>query len=76
MTFSEREYDLMYTVLNALVRRPYSELNTMYGSDTIDAMQVIFQKLDWREWLDARGMAYEQMTESDWMEAYAERYDA
>ena len=74
MTLSEKEKRVVIGVFGELMGREYSELNTFLGSETIKEMQTLYSKLRHEEYCERRGIAYEEMTEEDFIEAELERY--
>ena len=74
MTLSEKEKRVVLGVFGELMGRKYSELGTFLGSETIKEMQTLYSKLRHEEYCKRRGIAYEEMTEDDFIEAELERY--
>lgn len=69
---TERETRLIQGVLAELCRKPYSELNTVFGSVTITEMQTLLSKLDCKPYCDRHGIRFEDMTDADFEAAYYE----
>lgn len=49
------------------------ELNRFIGSETIKEMKALQQKLYYSDYCKEHGIAYEDMTEDDFMQEYEER---
>ena len=44
------------------------------GSETIKEMRTLYDKLRYEEYCERRGIAYEEMTEEDFIDAYEHEY--
>ena len=75
MTLSERELDVVTAVLDDLLRKPYGELNTFIGSETIKDMAELYGKLRHRHYCERHGIAYEDMDEFDFEREYSEEWE-
>lgn len=75
MILSEKEKRVVLAVFGELMGRKYAELDTFLGSETIIEMQTLYSKLRHEEYCERKGIAYEEMTEDDFIEAAEERYD-
>lgn len=76
MVLSERELTVVTAVFDDLLRKPYSELNTFIGSETIEEMSELFCKLRHRHYCERHGITYEDMDEFDFEREYAEEWEA
>ena len=74
MILSEKEKRVVLGVFGELIGRKYAELDTFLGSETIKEMQTLYSKLRYEGYCERRGIAYEEMTEDDFIEAELERY--
>lgn len=74
MEITEREVRTLKAVLYDLVTtfQDY-ELNRFMGSETIKDMKALQQKLYYYDYCQEHGIAYEDMTEDDFMQEYEER---
>lgn len=59
-------------VFGELIRKPYSELNTFLGSQTIKEMSELYSKLHYEDYCIRHKIRYEDMTESDFEQAWHE----
>lgn len=75
MTLTEHEMDVVWGVFTDLLMRfQDNELHKFMGSITINEMKHLWGKLRYREYCDKYGIAYEDMTEDDFMREYEEYY--
>lgn len=70
MTLTEREKQTVLAVFEKLVTKPTNELHTFLGSYTIFEMQQLYSKMKWERYCKDKGIAYEDMTEEDFIDAY------
>lgn len=74
MELTNREVKTLRAVLNDLVMTfTDGELNKFIGSETIKEMKALQQKLYYSDYCREHGIAYEDMTEDDFMQEYEER---
>lgn len=71
MTLTENEKRTVLAVFDSLIRKPYSELNTFLGSRTIQEMGRLFLKMKYDDYCNEHGIAYEDMTEEDFIDEYS-----
>lgn len=77
MKFTEMEIATIHAVLSALVTDfRTDELNKFLGSETINNMVTLENKLCFREFCERKGKAYEELTDEDFDEYYTEKYEA
>lgn len=76
MILSERELCTVTAVLEELLRKPYSELNKVYGTLTIKEMSELYCKLEYRDYCEEHGIAFEDMDDLDFEQAYREKWEA
>ena len=76
MTLTAKEKRTVLVVFEELNKKGYSELNTFLGSITIKEMQTLCQKLRYEEYCERHGIAYEEMTEDDFIDAAMEDAEA
>lgn len=55
-------------VFSALLEKPYRELNTFIGSETIKEMQEMYSRLRYEDYLKRYGKSYDEMNEYDWIQ--------
>ena len=72
MTLSIRESATVFCVIDELLRKSYAELNYTFGTETIQNMQKLWSKMRYADYCDEHGIAYEDMTEDDFVNAYLE----
>ena len=74
MELSNKEIRTIKAVLNDLVMNfSDSELNKFMGSITIEEMKKLERKLYYMDYCEEHGIAYEDMTEDDFIREYEER---
>lgn len=74
MEFTYKEINTLRAVLYDLtVTFNDHELYRFMGSETIKDMKALQQKLHYYDYCMAHGIAYEDMTEDDFIQAYEER---
>ena len=73
-TISENERRTMVAVFNELMKKPYSELNTFLGSETIERMQAMAFKWEHATYAREHGKRVSQMDEADFEQEYAEKH--
>ena len=74
MEITEREVRTLKAVLYDLVTTfSDGELNKFIGSETIKEMKALQQKLYYYDYCKEHEIAYEDMTEDDFMREYEER---
>ena len=74
MELTDREITIVRAVFNDLIMKfTDRELNTFIGSETIKEMKALQQKLYYSDYCNEHGIAYEDMTEDDFMQEYEER---
>jgi len=74
MELTDREITIVRAVFNDLIMKfTDRELNTFIGSETIKEMKALQQKLYYSTYCKTHGIAYEDMTEDDFMQEYEER---
>lgn len=71
--YSEEDMDTMRAVLESVMYKPYSELNSFMGSETIQRASTLRNKMEHEEYCEKRGMKYEDMTEEDFEMAAEEK---
>ena len=76
MEFTERQIDVITGVFGELLKMKYDDLNSFLGSETISEMQDMYSRLYYREYCERHGIRYEDMTEADFEQEYAERWEA
>ena len=74
MTLTSDEKRTVLAVFDELVRMDYSKLNMFLGSMTIADMQHLYSKLKYEAYCEKNGITYEEMTEDDFADAYAQGY--
>ena len=67
---TKEEKNVILAVFTELLNKPYSELNTFLGSETIKRMQELRSKLRFEDFCKERGIRYEDMTDEDFEDAY------
>ena len=74
MEFTNKEVKTIKAVFNTLLMtfQDY-ELNRFMGSETIERMKALEQKLYYSDYCEENGITYEEMTEDDFIQAYEER---
>ena len=73
MKLTADEKRTVKAVFGELLKKPYSEINTFLGSLTIEEMQKLYSKLRYEQYLDERGIEYEDMTEDAFISAEEEK---
>lgn len=76
MILTNKEVRTLKAVLYDLVTtfQDY-ELNRFMGSETIKDMKALQQKLHYADYCEEHGIAYEDMTEDDFIREYEERME-
>ena len=69
MKLTENEKRTVLAVFGELLKKPYGELNEFLGSLTIQEMQKLYYKLKYDDYCQEHGIAYENMTEEDFIDA-------
>ena len=72
MTFTDREQATVRAVFGELLRMPYSKLNSILGSITIEEMQAIYRVLRHEPYCKKYGISVDEMTEDDYMREWEE----
>lgn len=62
---TEQEKKLVRVVFHELRKLPYDKLNTILGSETIERMVRLSDKLNCEDFCKRKGIRYEDMTEAD-----------
>lgn len=70
--FNRNEERLVFVVLDELMKMGYKKLNSIFGTLTIEDMQVLHSKLHYNDYCERHGVKYEEMTEDDYIRAYEE----
>lgn len=70
MELSNEEKRTVLAVFDSLLHKPTDELHKFLGSFTIQEMQKLYQKIRYDDYCKSRGIAYEDMTEEDFVDAY------
>lgn len=76
MKFTEQEERTILAVLDGILHLPYREQNKIIGSLTIEDAGRLHSKMKYAPYCEKHGVAYEDMTESDFEAAYGEEWDA
>lgn len=76
MTFTEKEQRTILAVLDGIVRLPYREQNTILGSLTIAEASDLYGKMKMDPYCVKHGIAYEDLTDEDYENAYHEKWDS
>lgn len=66
---TEQEMTICKGILFELLTMPTVELHKQFGSMTIKDMQSIYSKLRYRNWCNQHNIKYEDMTDSDYLNA-------
>ena len=74
MTLTKKEKRVVLAVFGELNKKRDTELNMYLGSETIKEMRTLYNKLRNEEYCERRGIAYEEMTEEDFIDAYEHEY--
>ena len=74
MTLTKKEKRVVLAVFGELNKKRDAELNMYLGSETIKEMRTLYNKLRHEEYCERRGIAYEEMTEEDFIDAYEHEY--
>ena len=74
MTLTKKEKRVVLAVFGELNKKRDAELNMYLGSETIKEMRTLYDKLRYEEYCERRGIAYEEMTEEDFIDAYEHEY--
>ena len=74
MTLTKKEKKVVLAVFDELNKKRDAELNMYLGSETIKEMPTLYNKLRHEEYCERRGIAYEEMTEEDFIDAYEHEY--
>lgn len=70
--FNHGEERLVFVVLDELMKMGYKKLNSIFGTLTIEDMQLLHSKLHYNDYCERHGVKYEEMTEDDYIRAYEE----
>lgn len=70
--FTNDEERLVFVVLDELMKMGYKKLNTVFGTLTIEDIQVLHSKLHYNDYCERHGVKYEEMTDEDYIRAYEE----
>lgn len=73
MDLTAKEKATVLAVFDDLLRKPYSELNTFIGSETIKDMRKLYHELKYEWYCDKYNIRYEDMTDDDFFRAYEEQ---
>lgn len=71
---TDQEKRTVRAVFHELLKKPYAELNTFLGNLTIQEMESLYSKLKYEDYCKDHEIAYEEMTEDDFIRAYEEEY--
>ena len=74
MTLTKKEKRVVLAVFGELNKKRDTELNMYLGSETIKEMRTLYNKLRHEEYCERMGIAYEEMTEEDFIDAYEHEY--
>ena len=66
----------MFVVLDELMKMGYKKLNSIFGTLTIEDMQLLHSKLHYNDYCERHGVKYEEMTDEDYIRAYEEEEEA
>lgn len=72
MKFTEKELRTIEAVFDSLSKLEYAELNKFLGSMTIVEMMTLANKMRHAEYCERHGIAYEDMTDEDFVDAALE----
>lgn len=72
MKFTEKELRTIEAVFDSLSKLEYAKLNKFLGSMTIVEMMTLANKMRYAEYCERHGIAYEDMTEEDFVDAALE----
>jgi len=70
--FTRDDERLIEGVFYELLRMPYSKLNTILGSLTIQEVQNLHSRLHYNDYCERHGVKFEEMTDEDYIRAYEE----
>ena len=70
--FNRDEERLVFVVLDELMKMGYKKLNSIFGTLTIEDMQLLHSKLHYNDYCERCGIKYEEMTDEDYIRAYEE----
>lgn len=70
--FNRDEERLVFVVLDELMKLGYNKLNSIFGTLTIEDMQLLHSKLHYNDYCERHGVKYEEMTDEDYIRAYEE----
>ena len=74
MTLTDRELRTVYAVFESLEQRfSDEEMHCFIGSITMEEMKTLRNKLYYRDYCEEHGVAYEDLTDDDFIRAYEER---
>ena len=73
-TINENERKTMVAVFKELMKKPYNELNTFLGSETIEQMQAMAFKWEHAPYARKHDKHVSQMNDADFEQEYAEKY--
>lgn len=76
MELTRREKAVVEHVLSELLMHKYQDLNLIFGTETIKEMQKLYGKLTYADFCERHGVAYEDMTEADYEQAYREKWES
>lgn len=76
MKFTEQEQRTILAVLDGVLQLPYREQNKIIGSLTIEDASRLYSKMKYTPYCERHGIAYEDMTEEDFEDAYREEWDS
>lgn len=76
MTFTDKEQRTIFAVVSALAHLPWKEQNKIIGSATITELSMLYSKIKFAPYCERHGIRYEDMTDSDFEDAYREEWEA
>ena len=73
---NNRQKVVVEHVLQELLSKGTNELNKTFGTFTIQEMQDLYSRLHYADFCEKHGIAYDDMTEADYEQAYREAWEA
>lgn len=73
MTINSSEKRTIMAVLNEVLCMP--NVHSILGSITIEDAQKLYDRMRFEDYCTAHGIAYEDLTDEDRMQAYYEEYE-
>lgn len=65
MKFTEQQERLIFVVLDEILRKPYDEINTTFGTRTIAEMKDLHDRMKYDDYCKRNGVKYENLTDDD-----------